>query len=158
MPETETVKTYQELNEVLDYVQTTHARMRAACARVAESDPSERIRTLMMSFADALSDLEQVLKTASAEQPAEVLETWVQYVPTRPVDVLVERGERVDELTWYDLAALSLQVQEEMVALYETLLEQVKAEPVQKVLETLAEAEREAGKKLSKKLLSLQEL
>jgi rubrerythrin len=70
----------------------------------------------------------------------------------------VERGERVDELTWYDLAALSLQVQEEMVALYETLLEQVKAEPVQKVLETLAEAEREAGKKLSKKLLSLQEL
>ena len=110
MPETGTVKTYRELNEVLDHVQTTHARMRAVCVRFSERDANEQIRTLMMSFADALGDLQQLLQNAKAEQPAEVLETWVQYVPTRAVDVLVDRVERVEELTWQDVAALVLQV------------------------------------------------
>jgi hypothetical protein len=98
MQETKAVKTYRQLSDVLQYVQAVHRRVDRVCGAVGPRLDGDPPRALMMYFRKLEADCEQTLHTAANEQPAEVLETWIQYMPTHAAER--ELGKKLSKTLW----------------------------------------------------------
>jgi hypothetical protein len=109
-------------------------------------------------FGDHEDELQRALGAAGGEQREDVLATWVQYVPAQPIEDILGELERRDGLTWDRAAQASLRLQEAIAELWTQVAEQIETPVVQDVLSSLADAERQMSRRLSKQLLAFQEM
>jgi hypothetical protein len=152
------VKTYQTVGEVLDFVRSAHRRMADVCRKLSEQSGSEKTKLLMDVFADHEDELQRVLGGEGAEQRQDVLETWIQYVPARPIEVILDELESREGLAWDDISQAILRLQEAIAQLWIELAQQVEAPIARETLGALAEAEQEMNRRLSQQILSFQEM
>ncbi len=77
--------TYQQIREILNYTRRVHEAA-AACCAAANAASVERLHVLAGFFREGEVRVAKHLNQVAEGGLAEVLDTWVQFVPTGGVD------------------------------------------------------------------------
>ncbi len=139
---------YQQIRAILNDLRRVHEEA-AACCGAADGASDERLRLLREFFRDGEARLAARLKKAVEGAPVEVLDTWVQFVPTGGVDKALHdlRAATADGLAPTFAGCLALH--EQMVKALRHLSEIVPAEEASDMLQHLADMEEQAIRELS---------
>lgn len=142
--------TYKQLREVLGAVQRVHAEAAGCCTDVRDT-PDERLRLLADFFRRQEDALGQRLTTSGppeAPEMPDVLDTWVQFVPTKRIDdaltALCAARDRGASAT----LKRCLDLQGEIVEFFRQLAENLDAPRAREMLRDLAESEHSGLRQL----------
>ncbi len=139
---------YQRIRDILSDLRRVHEEA-AACCDAVDDAPDERLRLLAGFFRDGEARLAARLKKAEETGRAEVLDTWVQFVPTGGVDKALQELRAATEEGPDPTFANCLTLHEQTVKALRHLAEMVPAEEAREMLQHLADMEEQAIRELS---------
>ncbi len=148
-------ETYQPIREILNYLRGVHGEAAACCAgaKDAFAEPNgasaERLQMLTDFFREGEVQVATHLNSGAEAAQAEVLDTWVQFVPTGDVDQALDDLHAATEEGPAPTFAACLALHKQMVKALRHLVEIVPAEEARDMLQHLADMEEQAMRELS---------
>lgn len=135
--------TYQQVREILKRIRRVHEEAAAHCAQTGDTD-DERLRLLAEFMRSGEERLGKQIAAVEEGAQAEVLETWVQFVPTGDVEKAL-RALRESDAEGADATFGScLQLQAQIVAAFRHLAEILPSPEAQETLRHMADMEERA--------------
>ncbi len=139
--------TYRTIREIIDHVRTIHIEAAKQCEE-ADYSRDARLQLLAKLFRRQETALANTLQEYSEVGQLDVLETWIQFVPTDETHQALEAlressGESTDATV-----RRCLELQEKIVDFFRQLAEFSGAPDAQEVLGNLAELEQGALKEM----------
>lgn len=139
---------YQRIRDILSDLRRVHEEA-AACCGAEDGVSDERLRLLAEFFRDGEARLAARLKKAEEGARAEVLDTWVQFVPTGGVDKALQELRAATEDGPDPTLASCLTLHGQIAEMLRHLAEMVPAEEAREMLQHLADMEEQAIRELS---------
>ena len=137
---------YEQVRTIVKQLADKHRQASDACHEIDLGGPTSRYDLLLEHFEAWQADVHTQMQVDDANERAEVLETWIQYIPMEPVDAALDRlrkaeGEaKLEPLLDFHRATTDL---------LDTLAEQVNSEKVKAFLQNLIEAEQTFSRQCS---------
>lgn len=138
---------YQRIRDILSDLRRVHEEA-AACCGAADGASDERLRLLAEFFRNGEARLVAHLKKAEEGARAEVLDTWVQFVPIGGVDKALQELRAATEEGPDPTFASCLTLHEQTVGALRHLSEMVPTEEAREMLQHLANMEEQALREL----------
>jgi hypothetical protein len=139
---------YQQLREVLANLRRAHNEAGACCAEVADAR-DERLTLRADFFRKREEALASRLESFEDGKHKRVLDTWVQYVPSREVEASLEGLRAARDRGSGAVLAECGELQRAIVGFLRQLAKNLEAPNVREILQDLAVAEEGALKELS---------
>lgn len=140
--------TYQQVREILNDIRRVHEEA-AACCAAADDASDERLRLMAGLFRDGEARLAMRLKQAEEGASDEILETWVQFVPTGGVDKALHDLRAATAEGLDPMFAGCMALHEQVVKALRHLSEIVPAEEAHDLFQHLAGMAEQANRELS---------
>ena len=137
-------KTYQQVREILTDICRVYETAARCCARAADT-PNERLRLLADFLRSGEQRLRNYVESAADSGQADILDTWVQFVPTGGVEKALRALQASsDQKSAETTVQKCLELQAEIVALLRHLSETMQVPEVSELIQRLAEREERA--------------
>lgn len=131
--------TYEQVRDVLDRIRSFHRRLRDELEQVRRAATDERSQFLL----NALRRDEQAMNVALADYErhggANVLDTWIQYVPDEETERLLQTTHFTPEMGPVDMLNRKVRIDQALAGLYQSLAEQTSATRAGELFAGLAE-------------------
>ncbi len=139
--------TYRTIREIIHHVRTIHLEAAKQCSE-ADYSRDERLQLLAKLFRRQETALANTLQEYSEVGQRDVLETWIQFVPTDETDQALEALRESTDKSTDTIVRRCLELQEQIVEFFRQLAESSGVPEAQRVLENLAELEHGALQEL----------
>ena len=135
--------TYQQVREILKHIRRVHEEAAAHCAETGDTD-DERLRLLAEFMRSGEERLSNQIATIEEGAQADILETWVQFVPTGGVEKALQALRASDSEDGGATVANCLALQKQIAASFRHLAEILPSPEAQDTLRHLADMEERA--------------
>lgn len=137
---------YDQVRTIVKQLADKHRQASAACREIDVGTPMSRYDLLLEHFEAWEADVQAQMQIDDGNERAEVMETWIQYIPMEPVDAALDR---LREAEGKDKLEHLLEFHRATTDLLDTLAEQVNSEKVKEFLQNLTEAEQTFSRQCS---------
>ena len=151
-------ETYTPVREIVGYLQTVHNALHQQCRRLAAKASDHKPRMLLETLAQHEENLCQTLGSTAEEQSDEILDTWIQYLPSEPIDEQLTALRSLAPGGWDEVAESILNTHNYIIDFCQRIVRQLAAPHVEEFFLSLANLEEKNNKRLANDLNSMREL
>ena len=130
---------YEQLRTILERVQQYHQRFRTGLQHGGQSSESSSKDYLLRWLAATEKSEIELLELITAESDADILETWIQYVPDGECIERLESLKLRPEMSLDEVYESTMRFYQSLSMFYTQLAQQVSAETVKEFLQRLVD-------------------